>query len=65
MSAVGFGIKFGLVIFKNAGIDHKIVGVPESVLGIEIISRIILYMNESPLLVKTSHIQIRTSRAKC
>ncbi len=27
MSAVGFGIRIGLVILENPGIDHKIVGV--------------------------------------
>ncbi len=27
MSVVGFGIRFGLVILKNPGIDHKIMGV--------------------------------------
>ncbi len=37
----------------------------ESALGIKIISQIILTMNESPLLVKTSHIPVRTSHAKC
>ncbi len=27
MSAIGFGIRFELVILKNPGIDHKIMGV--------------------------------------
>ncbi len=27
MSAVDFGIRFGLVILENPGIDHKIMGV--------------------------------------
>ncbi len=63
MSAVSFGIRFGLVILENPGTDHKIMGY-ESALGIEIISRIILTMNESPLLIKTAHIPVRTSRAK-
>ncbi len=27
MAAVGFGIRFGLVIFENPGIDHKIMGI--------------------------------------
>ncbi len=69
ISAAGFGIRFGLVILENPGIDHKITkggeGQPESALGIEIISGIILTMNESPLLVKTSRILVRTSHAKC
>ncbi len=53
MSAVSFGIRFGHIILENLGIDHQIRGSPESALGIEIISRIILTMNESSLLVKT------------
>ncbi len=65
MSAVGFGIRFGLVIHENPGIDHKIMGYPESALGIESISQIVLYMNESPNLVKTSRIVVCTSHAKC
>ncbi len=65
MPAVGFGIRFGLVIIENPETDHKIMGQLESVLGIESISRIILYINESPLLVKTSHILVHTSHAKC
>ncbi len=51
-STVGFSIRFGLVILEKPGIDHKIMGWPESALGIEIISQIILYMNKNPLLVK-------------
>ncbi len=38
---------------------------PESALDTEIISRIILTMNESPLWVKTSQIPVRTLYAKC
>ncbi len=60
MSAVGFGIRFRLLILENPGIEFKIMGEPESAFGIEIISRIILTMNESPLLVKTSHTPIRS-----
>ncbi len=40
-SAVGFGIRFGLVILENPLIDHKILGVVLICLVIEIISRII------------------------
>ncbi len=47
ISAVGFGIRFGLLILEKPRIDHKIMGYPESALDIEIISRIILTMNES------------------
>ncbi len=64
MSAVGFSISFGLSLLKNPEIDHKIMGVAESTFGIEIISWIILCMNGSPLLVKTSHIPVRTSHVK-
>ncbi len=63
--AVGFSLRFGLVILDNPGIDHKIMGWPESALGIDIISRIILYMNKSPLLVKITYILISASHAKC
>ncbi len=50
---------------KTQELTIKLWGQPESTLGIEIISRIILNMNESPLLVKTSHIPVCTSHAKC
>ncbi len=63
MSVVGFGFSFGLVILENPEINPKLRGQPESTLGIEIISRIILYMNESSLLVKIAYIPIRTSHA--
>ncbi len=39
-------------------------GEPQSALGIEIISRTILYMNKSSLLVKITHILVNTSHAK-
>ncbi len=44
MSAVGFGIRFGLIILENQGIDHKIMRVAWVHPGIEMISLIILYM---------------------
>ncbi len=56
MSTVGFGFSFRLVILENPGTDCKI---------IEIVSRIVLYMNESALLVKTSYISVHTLHAKC
>ncbi len=64
-SAVGFNLTFGLVTLENPGIDHKIIGVAWSALGIEIISWTILYMNESLLLVKITYILVSTSHAKC
>ncbi len=57
-----FGFSFGLVILETPGIDHKIIQ-PESALGIESISLIILYMNESLLLVKIAYIPVHTSHA--
>ncbi len=49
---------------KTRELTIKLWGKPESVLDIEIISRIILTTIKSPLLVKTSHIPVHTSHAK-
>ncbi len=50
MSIVGFDFSFELVIFENKNRPQNYGGSPESTLIIEIISEIMLYINESPLL---------------
>ncbi len=50
---------------KTHELTIKLWGSPEFTLGIKIISWIILYMNQNPLLFKTSYIPVHISHPKC
>ncbi len=63
-SAVGFGISFGLAILENPGIHHKIMGVARVHPWHWNYFLNHFIMNKSPLLVKISHIPVRTSRIR-
>ncbi len=63
---LGFGMRFGLVILETPEIDHKIMEVAWICpWHWNYISNHFNYKWKSPLLVKTSHIPVRTSHAKC
>ncbi len=65
MSVVGFDFSFGLVIFENPGISPKIIGVACFRSWHWNYFWNHLYINKRLLLVKTSHISVRSSHVKC
>ncbi len=65
MSAVGFGFSYGLVILENLRIDLKIMGIACVRSWHWKYFSSYLYINKSPLLVKTSYVPVHTSHTKC